>query len=234
MGFDWQVENVFNNSSFCICFYRSSAEPKFFDLSTLLSQDLWPLLLHNTQLEIIGIMYHSQLLSTQSHPACQEFPVREFVNFVTALRILMFCKYFNLGISGVSGVSSASSCSSSSYKTCASSFSSASLKKRSYTKQGYQPLRTSSPSPSRSPQSNTGDISSRTPSIKSQGQSKELSVKSTQLPSNTKSNQGQAQEPPVRGKLSLIQEFQREFRNGKSKAVNERKGSAGSGSTRIK
>ncbi|OXA58106.1 uncharacterized protein LOC110846968 [Folsomia candida] len=147
-------------------------------------------------------------------------------------------------VSGISGVSSASSCSSgSSYKTCASSFSSASLKKRSYTKQGYQPLRTSSPSPSRSPTRGSGISTKFTPPPPPSGKPKEEQTKckspenmdGSELPVTTTNNQNVT----GKGKLSLIQEFQREFRNGKSKIANERKGSAGSqrsgsGSTRIK
>lgn len=148
-------------------------------------------------------------------------------------------------------MSSASSCSSaSSYKTCASSFSSASLKKRTYTKQGYQPLRTSSPSPSRSPnrRSESG-ISSKPTSAnikQTENETKHKSpeqldtLNSSSLSPTSTNSIANSQNGLGKGKLSLIQEFSREFRNGKSKIVNERKGSAGgsqrngSGSTRIK
>ncbi|CAL8137992.1 unnamed protein product [Orchesella dallaii] len=128
--------------------------------------------------------------------------------------------------SGVSGVSSASSCSSaSSYKTCASSFSAVSLKSKrsysSYSKMGYQPLRTSSPSPSRSPQPRSG--------IMVKKDNKVAPVLDSPI--------GNGQVP--KGKLTLIREFQREYRHGKEQSANERKcSSAGStykpGSTRIK
>jgi hypothetical protein len=137
----------------------------------------------------------------------------------------------------VSGVSSASSCSSaSSYKTCASSFSSASLKKRSYCKQGYQPLRTSSPSPSRNPP-NTGSPANPLPSVPKKDHRKVAPVESPIPISISGGGSSSLTSLPPKGKLSLIQEFQREFRNGKTKSENAAKGSAGShrgGSSRIK
>lgn len=136
----------------------------------------------------------------------------------------------------MSGVSSASSCSSaSSYKTCASSFSSASLKKRSYCKQGYQPLRTSSPSPSRSPP-NTGSPANPVPSAPKKDHQKVTPIESP-VPISISGGGSSLHSLPPKGKLSLIQEFQREFRNGKTKSENAGKGSAGShrgGSSRIK
>jgi len=143
----------------------------------------------------------------------------------------------------VSGVSSASSCSSaSSYKTCASGFSSASLKKRSYCKQGYQPLRTSSPSPSRSPQSRTtlsapNTISSAPKKETSHGH--RVAPVEGQAPisiANGVTPTAASGTHPPKGKLSLIQEFQREFRNGKMKsaAVEGKASHRTGGSTRIK
>lgn len=142
---------------------------------------------------------------------------------------------------GVSGVSSASSCSSaSSYKTCTSGFSSASLKKRTYTKQGYQPLRTSSPSPSHSPERKPGERTSAAKKDTTPHGHKVSAPKTTNNSDTAPENNGDnnsLQNPPAKGKLSLIREFQREFANGKSKTIHERKGSASSqksGSTRIK
>ena len=100
------------------------------------------------------------------------------------------------------GASSASSCSSSaSYKTCASSFSSASFRKSntSYGKLGYKPLRTTSPSPSRSPQPRS----------------------SIAMAIAKKDNRVAPAEStvPLKGKLSLIQEFRREFSMGKEQSA---------------
>lgn len=104
-------------------------------------------------------------------------------------------------------------------------------------------LRTSSPSPSRSPTRGSGISTKFTPPPPPSGKPKEEQTKckspenmdGSELPVTTTNNQNVT----GKGKLSLIQEFQREFRNGKSKIANERKGSAGSqrsgsGSTRIK
>ncbi|CAG7677736.1 unnamed protein product [Allacma fusca] len=103
--------------------------------------------------------------------------------------------------SAASAASSASSCSSSSsYKTCASSFSSASFRKThsGYSKLGYKPLRTTSPSPSRSPQPRS----------------------SLAMAIAKKDNRVAPAEAtvPLKGKLSLIQEFRREFSIGKEQS----------------
>lgn len=144
-------------------------------------------------------------------------------------------------------MSSASSCSSaSSYKTCASSFSATSLKSKrsysSYSKMGYQPLRTSSPSPSRSPHARGGSGGSG-PMMGRKDNKVCPVLDSPVTPGHLGGSRESGREMP-KGKLTLIREFQREYRHGKEQSQNERKCQQGGnviggssykpGSTRIK
>ena len=151
------------------------------------------------------------------------------------------------------GVSSASSCSSaSSYKTCASSFS---IKKAHYSayakKMGYEPLNSCSPVPScRAGSLALSRSTSATMSSKKQNGSGVLP--SSGNPGKGPSSAVPSVTSPPKGKLKLVQDFQREFRIGKERIGQpsnnnnnhhkiqnsmQKSGSAGSslgGSTRIK
>jgi len=121
------------------------------------------------------------------------------------------------------GISSASSCSSaSSYKTCASSFSSHSIslsRKKSayasvnYARLGHKSNRSSTPFSSRPLSSNSS--SSCTSAYRSGGG---LMTKKDNRIAPVESNRPSILAAP-RGKLTLIQEFQREFRNGTEKSA---------------
>lgn len=102
---------------------------------------------------------------------------------------------------------------------------------------GYQPLRTSSPSPSRSPNARGGSAGAGVGgSLMAKKDNKVCPVLDSPISVGGGSivgpgHQNNGQMP--KGKLTLIREFQREYRHGKEQSQNERKCAASNGGSVI-